>query len=226
MRAHYFQHVPFEGLGSIERWLTQAEADISVTRFFAGDALPSVSDVDFLVVMGGPMSVNDEVAYPWLIEEKAFIRSYLQNGKPLLGICLGAQMIASALGAKVYANPVKEIGWFQIFGKGEGDDFRVSEEVTVFHWHGETFELPPGARLLASSADCKHQAFQIGRRVIGLQFHLETTHDSLDAIIENCREELVGGEKIMSEAEMRGLAAQQIQAINRQMDRLLDFLAG
>ena len=177
MRAHYLQHVPFEGLGSIENWLQQAGYGISCTPFFDSVKLPRIEDIDLLIVMGGPMSANDEREYPWLIPEKQFIRSVIEAEKPVLGICLGAQLIANSLGAEVFANPVKEIGWFPIHAVPSihHSAFQFPKEIEVFHWHGETFNLPKEAVHIARSAGCENQAFQIGRKVIGLQFHLETT---------------------------------------------------
>jgi GMP synthase-like glutamine amidotransferase len=225
MHAQVFQHVPFEGPGSIESWLHQHGATLAITRLFNEETPPPVESVDLLIVMGGPMSVTDECSYPWLKAEKSYIRTAVDAGIPILGICLGAQLIAAAKGAKVYANPAKEIGWFPILGSSQEDAFRFPEEMTVFHWHGETFDLPSNAIRLASSPVCKNQAFQLrNQKVIGLQFHLESTPESLTSIIENCREELVEAPKIMSEREMKALAPQHFREINRQMDRLLDFL--
>jgi len=115
MRAHWFQHVSFEGLGSIELWLDSNGYEVTFTRFFESADLPDPDAIDLLVVMGGPMSVNDEDQFPWFVSEKRFIREIIESGKPVLGICLGAQLIANALGANVYPNPVKEIGWFPIY---------------------------------------------------------------------------------------------------------------
>ena len=195
MRAHYLQHVPFEGLGSIEAWLVDAGYEITGTQLYTSPLLPEVEDIDLLVIMGGPMSVNEEQDYPWLAAEKAFIRRVIEAGKATLGICLGAQLIANALGGEVFKNSVKEIGWFPIRAAKTSNEagFQFPEEITVFHWHGETFSLPTGAVRIAESEGCKNQAFQLGAHVIGLQFHLETTPDSALAIVSNCRRELVAG---------------------------------
>jgi GMP synthase-like glutamine amidotransferase len=104
MRAHFFQHVPFEGLGSIESWLRDAGAKATGTRFFKAEPLPRLDDIDLLIVMGGPMSVNDEADLPWLASEKRFIRRAIEEGKAVVGVCLGAQLIANAMGARVYPN--------------------------------------------------------------------------------------------------------------------------
>ena len=135
MRAHYLQHVPFEGLGSIEPWLGAAGYEITSTRFFESAGLPDPAMIDLLVVMGGPMSVNDEDKLPWLTPEKRFIRAAINYGKPVLGICLGAQLIASAMGAMVYRNSVKEIGWLPIQGVSTYDSpvFGFPPSVEVFH---------------------------------------------------------------------------------------------
>ncbi|MDY0269620.1 type 1 glutamine amidotransferase [Trichloromonas sp.] len=225
MRAHYLQHVPFEGLGSIELWLQNAGYEISNTQFFRSNALPEIEDIDFLVVMGGPMSVNDEQEYPWLVNENEFIRNTVESGKPVLGICLGAQLIAKSMGGKVFPNSVKEIGWFQIEGvESEISVFQFPQETEVFHWHGETFSLPKGAVQIAKSKGCENQAFQIGRNVIGLQFHLETTPLSAQAIVENCRDELVDGEYIQSEAEILSTPQERYSSINSLMGRVLEYL--
>jgi len=143
MRAHYFQHVPFEGLGSIEPWLKKAGYEITCSRFFEDPVLPNLKNLDFLVVLGGPMSANDEEKFPWLAAEKQFIWDAVAKGKPVLGICLGAQLIANALGARVYPSKVKEIGWFPIYGIVTSDKslFEFPASIEVFHWHGETFEV-------------------------------------------------------------------------------------
>jgi GMP synthase-like glutamine amidotransferase len=227
MHVHIFQHVPFEGPGSIQTWLEKTQARVSTTRFYAEEFPPDIDDIDFLIMMGGPMSVNDTDSYPWLELEEAFINATIHAGKPVLGICLGAQLIAYALGEKIYLNPVKEIGWFPIFGKEIEGTFRLSEKLSVFHWHGETFDLPPQAQLLASTTECKNQAFQLaGKKVIGIQFHLETTPESLDAIITNCRGELSDAPRIMTESDMRSAAPALLSPCNAEMDRLLDYLTG
>ena len=226
MRAHYFQHVPFEGLGSIEQWLIKYGFDITCTRFFDSTKLPQTKEIDLLIVMGGPMSVNDEDNYPWLIEEIKFIRAVIDSGKPVLGICLGAQLIANALGASVYKNPVKEIGWFPICGISSNNSsiYNFPSSMKVFHWHGETFDLPTGATLLAKSDGCENQAFQIGKSVIGLQFHLETTRKAAQALVSNCRDELVPAKYIQTEEEILSAKPEIYKSINQRMDSILSFL--
>lgn len=226
MRAHYLQHVPFEGLGSIEAWLQAAGYEITSTKFYESADLPRGEKIDLLVVMGGPMSVNDENVYPWLVNEKEFIRSVIESGTPTLGICLGAQLIAKAMGGKVFQNPVKEIGWFPVQAVASSNNaaFKFPEETAVFHWHGETFSLPSRATQIAKSERCKNQAFQIGNSVIGLQFHLETTPDSAQAIVTNCRDELVAGEYIQTEQEILSAPQERYKTINSLMSDVLEYL--
>ena len=185
MKVHVLQHVPSEGLGSIEAWLEKIAATVTFTYFFESAELPAVHELDLVIALGGPMSVNDEIELPWLRAEKKFIREAIDNGKAVLGICLGSQLIANALGARVSANFHKEIGWFPVAAVPHSKDaFQLPASVNVFHWHGETFEMPQGAVHLARSAACENQGFQWGRRVIGLQFHLETTADSARSFVE------------------------------------------
>lgn len=226
MHAHYLQHVSFEGLGSIAPWLEAAGYTVTHTRFYETTNLPDPSAIDRLVIMGGPMSVNDEDRFPWLASEKQFIREVVAAGTPVLGICLGAQLIASAMGAQIYRNPLKEIGWFPIQSVPADDPsvFAFPPSATVFHWHGETFDLPPGAIRLAGSDGCENQAFQLGRSVIGLQFHLETTPESARAIITHCRGELLPGPYVQTEAQILSAEPERYTTIHRLMGDVLDFI--
>ncbi len=228
MRVRVFQHVPFEGTGSIGPWLEAQGISTDVTSFFRPDRMPGAAEVDFLIVMGGPMSVNDERAFPWLVAEKRFIGEMINRGKPVLGVCLGAQLIANVLGSKVYPNAQREIGWFPIRSTStsgyQDRAFKFPAECRVFHWHGDTFDLPDGAVRLAKSAACRNQAFQFGANVIGLQFHLETTPASARELVAHGREELVPARYVQSEDAMLAAPADRYGAINALMDNVLAFL--
>ena len=228
MRVHWFQHVPFEGLGSMQAWFDEAGYTLSKTGWFAGDAAPGVDDYDWLIVMGGPMGVADEGQHPWLREEKSAIRAALDAGKPILGICLGAQLIAHVLGAEVAPNGHKEIGWFPVRltqNAALSPFFADFPEVfDAFHWHGDRFNCPRRGLRMARSEACDQQAFVFNERVLGLQFHLETTEASAAALIEHCGDELVPAPGVMQPAQMLG-DAQRFEAINRLMAALLARMA-
>lgn len=226
MRAHYLQHVPFEGLGTIAPWLAERGFTITRTRFFESAQLPNPDEVDFLVIMGGPMSANDDDQWPWLAAEKKFIREYLRRNKRALGICLGAQLIADALGAAVRKNPVKEIGWFPVEGlpQSVSDSFRFPAVFRAFHWHGETFDIPAGAAHLARSKACENQAFQWGASVIGLQFHLEMTPEAARDLVSNGRAELTPSTYVQSEAALLSASPEDYRAAQGRMAELLSYL--
>lgn len=196
MRVHYLQHVPFEGLGYIEPWLKENNHHISATRFFEPDYhLPNIDDFDALIIMGGPMGVYDEHQYPWLKQEKSFIRYTLDAGKKTLGICLGAQLIAASLGAAVKAAPHKEIGWFSVQPTEESKALTWLHELfddnpVVFHWHGDRFDIPQGAVNLLTSEANSNQAFLYKHHVLGLQFHLEVTDNTIAQMLEHAGDDL------------------------------------
>lgn len=225
MRAHILQHVPFEGIGSIAAWLEGREATVTTTHFYESPDLPSLDGIDLIIAMGGPMSVNDESTLPWLFAEKTFLRDAIDRGIAVLGICLGAQLIASARGAKVYPGKQREIGWFPIEAVPVGDgSFPFPSSNRVLHWHGETFDLPTGAEHLARSAACEHQAFAIGDRVLGLQFHPEVTRESLTTMLEHSRGDLAPGEFVQSEVEILAADEDDFTRLARLTTSLLDHL--
>jgi len=196
MQVHYFQHVSNEDPGSILDWAASRGHSVSGTRFDMGETPPSPLEFDLLVVMGGPMSVHDEKAYPWLEEEKRLIAEAIRDRCLILGICLGAQLVAEVLGGNVRKNPQPEIGWFPV---RLTEPFRQSpcfsglpREMTVLHWHGETFDLPSGAVPLARSEACENQAFAFDNHVVGLQFHFEMKRAGLEALVEENRADLTG----------------------------------
>ena len=179
MRVHWLQHADFEDLGCIAPWLAARGIVPACTRLYAGEAPPAVQSFDWLIVMGGPMNIYEYDRYPWLKAEKALIRNAHAQGKKLLGICLGAQLIADVLGAPVTRNAHSEIGWFPLrlqAGAAASKFFSgFPEEFTAFHWHGDTFALPRGSASLMASEACAHQAYEVDDRVAAIQFHLEVT---------------------------------------------------
>lgn len=206
MKIHYLQHIPFEGLGNIQDWIESKGHSLSATRFYKNESLPEPDKIDWLIVMGGPMGSYDEMIYPWLAAEKEFIGQMISHGKKVLGICLGAQLIASALGAKVYPNAQKEIGWFPLKLTEQGTASNLFQgfpkAFDVFHWHGDTFDLPEGAILLAESAACKNQAFSYQKNVLALQFHLDLKKENVEALIDHCASELVRAPFIQGAKQM------------------------
>lgn len=227
MRIHYLQHVPYEGLGSIEKWALKKGHRLSSTKFFNDSVLPDPSDFDFLVVMGGPMNIYDSKNNPWLIAEKEFLLKAVQS-KIVLGICLGAQLIADVLGAKITANAYKEIGWFPITKSPQLQASPLSqafpERLEAFHWHGDTFSLPKNSIPVAASEACKNQGFLYNDRVLGLQFHLETTPQSARELIDHCADEIVDAPYIQSPESMLA-DEEKFKNINQVMEDVLEYLS-
>jgi GMP synthase-like glutamine amidotransferase len=228
LRIHALQHVPFEGLGHIAPWITAQGHHLTRTRLYAGEALPSPKDFDRLIIMGGPMNIYEDEQYPWLIREKALINQAIDAGKSLVGICLGAQLLADALGSPVFAGPEKEIGWWPISLTTAGKNCELlrglPDRATVFHWHGDTFDLPQGAVHLAESAACGQQAFLFDNRILGLQFHLESTPATVGEILTHCGHELGSGRYVQTEAEIFAASPERFQQINSLMETLLTRL--
>jgi len=183
LRVHWLQHHAAEDLGCIAPWLVQRGARLSRTAFFAAEPLPRVDDFDWLIVMGGPMNVDEHARFPWLVAEKALICEALQAGRRVLGICLGAQLLATQLGAAVRPQGHAEIGWFPVHLSPAASAHPwlqgISDSLVPLHWHGDTFDLPPGTLPLGSSAACAQQGFILGHQAIGLQFHPEITAANL-----------------------------------------------
>jgi GMP synthase-like glutamine amidotransferase len=228
LRIHYFQHVAFEGLGYIEEWALQNGHILTATRFFEEQKLPSVDDIDWLIIMGGPMGVYDDGKFPWLKTEKEFIRRVIEANKTVIGICLGSQLIAEVLGAEVFPNKEKEIGWFDVSLTPEGRKSLLFKDVEhvfeVFHWHGDTFNLPGNAVHLIESPGCKNQAFMYGDKVLGLQFHLEATAATLKEMLEHGKEELTEGNYIQC-AETILARVKETEKTNLLLKQVLDKLA-
>ena len=191
------QHEPNEGLGAWEP-VFQTGRTVTVKNLFAGEKVPQEEDLlnfDGIVIMGGPMSANDGDRFPFIRDELAMIPQALELKIPLLGVCLGSQLIAKALGGKVRPGPQKEIGWYPLQLKQSASKDRLfgtlSAPVMMFQWHGETFELPSGAVHLATSDLYPHQAYRYTDRIYGLQFHCEMTDSMIRGWVENGKDEIL-----------------------------------
>ena len=174
------QHVPHERLGTFEPAFKSAGCSLAFLNSYDPKAVwPPVAECDGVITMGGPQSVYEQDTYPYLTRELEWLRDALKAHRPILGVCLGAQVLASALGARVTKNPQKEIGWFPLMREPDADGDPLfsafGETETVFQWHGDTFVLPTGSVRLASSPLCHEQAFRYRDNVYGLQCHVEVT---------------------------------------------------
>lgn len=193
MKIHYIQHEPFEDLGCIREWMQYSNHTITHTHIFENEPFPKANDIDFLIIMGGSMGANDDEVFDWMPLEKMLISDCINQNKLVLGICLGAQLLAAVLGAKVFANQHKEIGWFEIKLNDNAKQSKLFSsfptEFITMHWHGDTFEIPQGASMIASSEATKNQAFTYNNeKVVGLQFHPEMTQKAIEGMIDETGE--------------------------------------
>ncbi len=228
MRLLCLQHVPHEGPGSIDGWARRRGHTLARVLVPEGGPIPTPEAFDWLIVMGGPMGVHDVARYPWLRDEKRALRAALDAGRRVLGVCLGAQLIADVLGAGVRPNAEREIGWFPVRRTAEAAGTELGralpEVFPAFHWHGDTFDLPPGAVHLAQSAACAQQAFALGDRVAGLQFHLEISADGAQELLRHDAADLVEGPFVQRpEAMLR--EPDRFDRANLLLDDLLDRMA-
>ena len=224
MRIHYLQHFPIEDPGIILDWASKRGDTIEATLLYRGEHLPDdMTSFDFLIVMGGPMNVYQHRDHPWLPLEKELIRAVIDSGKPVLGVCLGAQLIADVLGAKVYQNAEVEIGWFPVeFGPGAFGG--LPETAMALHWHGDTFENPHGSAPLGKSAGCVRQGFVHDGRVVGLQCHLEVNNSLIENFVSEFAHDLKPSPYVQSAEEIR-FGSQYLAEANRALERILEALA-
>ncbi len=211
------QHVPHERLGTFEPTFTAAGCSLlPLNTYEPKTHWPSLDDVDGIVSMGGPMSVSQQAQYPFLAKELSLLREAVKRQQPILGVCLGAQLLSEALGGTVTQNPQKEIGWYPLMRESgaDGDPLFApfGQTETVFQWHGDTFSLPKNAVRLASSPLCQEQAFRYRDHVYGLQFHLEVTEAMVRAWLRNPlnRVELTSLEGVIDPLAIRRQSPQHI----------------
>jgi GMP synthase-like glutamine amidotransferase len=227
MRMAVLQHVRFEGPAAVTDWAAARRFPLRVYHLYRNTVLPSLADFDMLTVMGGPMSANDEAKLGWLGPEIALVREAIAAEKIVLGICLGTQIIAKALGARVYRGSAKEIGWFPVQREAGSRPLfdGLPDSFTPLHWHGETFDLPREATLLAKSQITETQAFAVGQRVLGLQFHMEATEESVRALLKGAAHEIGYG---VFEQQPGAILAGLNQCANLRplLDTVLDRLIG
>jgi GMP synthase-like glutamine amidotransferase len=206
MIIQVFQHVSFEGPAYIEELAEKNSHDLHVCRFDEGEQPSPPTDYDMLIVMGGPMNIYEESNFPWLTAEKKAIEQAVKSDKLIFGFCLGAQLIADVLGARVYKNKEKEIGWFPVSriepGVGNPPLQFLPDIATVFHWHGETFDIPKNAVRLYSSEATENQAFLYESNVLALQFHLEMLKPSIEDLAHFAKSDLGPGKYVMTPGEM------------------------
>jgi len=216
MRIHHLQHVPFEDIGVIQEWADEKGWPVTRTQLFYTPAVkdspprgckwPTIDAFDLLVIMGGPMNIYEEKKYPFLKPEKKFIEAALKNGKKIIGICLGAQMLCDVLGGKVRKNKQPEIGWFPVSlipGKATTGINRVlPKKFMAFHWHGDTFSIPAASSRIAGNEACRNQAFMYRNNVLGFQFHLEITRQGIQRLLHHCRADLQPGKYVQNPEQM------------------------
>lgn len=222
------QHVPFEGPAALADWAESRGHHLICHPVYQSDDFPSLDTIDALFVMGGPMNIYEEADYPWLKPEKDFIRTAIQADRFVLGVCLGAQLIADVLGAKVTRGPGPEIGWFPIRrAAGCPVGSILPAELPVLHWHGDQFDLPPSATRLAESERTPNQGFLYNGRVLALQCHLEATPQSVAVLADACADELVPTDPgIMSASRLLAEPDATYAQMHAVLFNLLDQMTG
>ncbi len=224
------KHIAIEGAGTIETFFESQGYDFSVLELYKGEKLPSdLSNLDAVIVMGGPMNVYEEDKYPFLKAENVFIQRILKEEIPYLGICLGAQLLAKAAGAKVTAAPKKEIGWFEVTltkdGKADPLFKGLPRDFDVFQWHGDTFEIPGSGKHLAQNKDCPNQALRVGNLAYGLQFHVEVTEDIIKDWVEadnHFKNTPAGREMINEYAKIKNIFNQRAEVVYKNFLKVIE----
>jgi GMP synthase-like glutamine amidotransferase len=221
MNVLIIKHIEIERPGLIEYCLRQETIPYQILNLNPGVYFPKLDNLTHIVLLGGPMNVYEEDQYPFLRDEDLFVKEAIQRGRAILGICLGAQLMAKALGAKVFRAPMKEIGWYEVSLTEEGVKdplfYSLPKKFQVFQWHEDTFEIPKAGRLIATSTSVPHQAFRYGENVYGLQFHLEVTEKMIWEWMETYEEEFKGlqGPPFFSKAEIMAETEIKIETFTR-----------
>jgi GMP synthase (glutamine-hydrolysing) len=229
VNVHIFQHLPSEGCGNIERWALRHGHRITRTRFELGELPPTYGEAtlpDLLIIMGCTLNAYQYRDYPCLVAQREYIEKYLARGGRALGICHGAQVLSDILGGRVHQNPCYEIGWYPVyktFAALQSPLVSMPDGQLQLCWHGDNFELPKSATLLAFSEACPHQAFNYGNQILGLQFHLEVGPGDIGAMIRDCRADFkISGPWIQTEAEIRRLARLYAAAVEENFGKIID----
>ena len=225
MKVLIVKHAPFEREGNMVAWLQRKQAEIEYLNLYESTVFPDLKAFDLMVLLGGPMSVNDEQLYPWLVPEKQFIKDALSLDMPILGLCLGGQLIANALGAAVTLSKETEIGWHTVSNRTLNKKlFQFPEQMPIFNWHGETFALPNGAEPLLKSQACENQGFQYGEKVIGLQCHPEVTPEIIQDWIDEIGDQMTQGEFVHTPEQMFIDVEDNVAQAQAQLENMLDFI--
>ena len=219
MRINVLQHTPNEGPGSIQEWADLHQYGFYVYHPYQFGILPEAATTDLLVILGSPMSPNDDL--PWIKQERQLIKQLFQEGKPVLGVCFGAQQIVKTLGYQVKKAPVKEVGWGPVTLQSKLIT-GLPESLEVLHWHEEMFDIPKEADVLFSNANLQNQGFVLGKQAVGLQFHLEPEKDNIKEIVVNDSQYLSGS---MFKQTAKQIIEHPVPKENkRSMFRILDYL--
>ncbi len=221
----FLQNIPIETPGTMERFLEERNISWEIRDLYSSESVPSdLTHYGAIVVLGGPMNVDEEDQYPFLAQEKVFLKRGIEMDIPILGICLGGQLLASALGAQVVKCEQMEIGWKEVEFTEAGEEnvllTGLSNPLSVFQWHGDTFQMPEGALHLAHSSDCRNQAFSWKDKYFGLQFHVEVTERMASAWARAYYEETPMEERIILKNLIENEERDKSMKVNHLADRL------
>jgi len=216
MKIQVLQNIAFEGPGHIEKIAEEKGHEFNIVNLYDGEQPLPATDYDMMVILGGPMRIYEESEYPWLGIEKKAIEYAIQSDKIILGICLGAQLIADVLGAEVYKNEFREIGWYPVTRTVDSPLKFFPQKLNVFHWHSETFDIPGNATRIFSSEATENQSFLYEDKVLAMQFHLEVTEEMVEDFIFFYKEDLEPGKFVMQKEKISRLTKKYV-SLNRKI---------